>query len=711
MPVIVFIALTLSVTNAAASDDAEKPDARLSQKITYTAEGKTVSSILADLSAQTGVVLYAGYNNKDWQVRDRKMNIFATNAPLGDLMTSVARVMKFKWSHSRKDGVYTYRLYMDRKTLVSAERNRLLEENLINQWEQDQRTFLLESLKTASTMTDEELEKLKTEDPCLYIYSKIGWPVLIPTLLAEVPMAKQAWMSGDELEIDVANLSPAAKQSVLQWLSISGDFLSKVDGPEYAYDSATDSVDGVKIFINGARKFVGQKGEPFFVDVTVCPQNGRGKLQTAFSDPNTEASRRSSVDYIDLLEGGKYAANMDQGSMNQGHLSAIQAQPTNIGEPVVEHPDDPELMTKITMHMGGEDFDDALSALADASGWAVVSDSFDRSYWGLSFSDQETAVKTVLDKIESQCHYNWEKHGKMLEFRDRDWFRKRAVQIPEAWLEPWRENFRKQGTLDLNDLSQIAALDEKQFWSNILPDETLGTRDLAQLIALDGSLLRLYGLLNSQQQQIIFTPLGLNLKSLGSRQWAEVEKLVGGNPALLKNPDAQIILTGTRSVNEKLLEYDFKVTSADSSSPMEWKFLTPTYIPPIARKIKSLPVTGSGKKALDLYAEAKECNLIDNSVWFRLGMALYDGKYYSEALDVFSRISASKKCKDVYLFISYVWQGQILDLLGRREEALERYTLASKIDIGDNNIRHDQYKMVLDKKWVEERLKTPFERK
>jgi hypothetical protein len=51
-----------------------------------------------------------------------------------------------------------------------------------------------------------------------------------------------------------------------------------------------------------------------------------------------------------------------------------------------------------------------------------------------------------------------------------------------------------------------------------------------------------------------------------------------------------------------------------------------------------------------------------------------------------------------------------LDLLGRRPEALVRYQEALKLP-GSPKIRHDQYKLVIDKQWVEERLKTPFERK
>lgn len=95
-------------------------DARLSQKVTYEARHKAVKTILADLTEMTGITFNAGYNKNDWQVRDRKMNIFAKDITIADLMSSIARVMKFKWSVNKDEAPWTYRLYMDRTTLVAA---------------------------------------------------------------------------------------------------------------------------------------------------------------------------------------------------------------------------------------------------------------------------------------------------------------------------------------------------------------------------------------------------------------------------------------------------------------------------------------------------------------------------------------------------------------------------------------------------------------
>ena len=78
-----------NVPGAESPEDVSKPDTRVAEKITYQARKKTVLAILTDLSELTGVTLKAGYNNKDWQVRDRKMNIFATDVPLAQVMNSI----------------------------------------------------------------------------------------------------------------------------------------------------------------------------------------------------------------------------------------------------------------------------------------------------------------------------------------------------------------------------------------------------------------------------------------------------------------------------------------------------------------------------------------------------------------------------------------------------------------------------------------------
>jgi len=124
-------------------------------------------------------------------------------------------------------------------------------------------------------------------------------------------------------------------------------------------------------------------------------------------------------------------------------------------------------------------------------------------------------------------------------------------------------------------------------------------------------------------------------------------------------------------------------------------------------KIQQMPWTGAGEAALDAYRQAREMKIEDVEFWGKLGLMLYDGRYYPEALEVMARLAQGDSD---WRFAAIVWQGHLLDLLGRRAEAVARYQEALKMP-GSPRMQHSQYSLTIDKPWVEQRLQTPFERK
>lgn len=142
-----------------------------------------------------------------------------------------------------------------------------------------------------------------------------------------------------------------------------------------------------------------------------------------------------------------------------------------------------------------------------------------------------------------------------------------------------------------------------------------------------------------------------------------------------------------------------------SESPVKWA-------PQVVFKIHDAPWTGSGTQALDLFHEAEGLPDAYYRAWFKLGLILYDGRYYNEAFEAFGRVSAPTDGIFIeFQFAALVWLGHILDILNRREEALGKYKQALDVDIGEDYMRHDQYGLIVNRQWAEERLKTPFERK
>jgi tetratricopeptide (TPR) repeat protein len=151
-------------------------------------------------------------------------------------------------------------------------------------------------------------------------------------------------------------------------------------------------------------------------------------------------------------------------------------------------------------------------------------------------------------------------------------------------------------------------------------------------------------------------------------------------------------------VKEAIIEPDAAVALAEAPTPSQRDFMG---------KISQMPWTGVGEKALNAYRQARELKIVDNATLFKLGLLLYDGRYYQDSLAAMMQVPGSDPG---WGFAATVWQGHLLDLLGRRAEAVECYREALKA-VWKRPMRHEQYNIVISKEWVEERLKTPFERK
>ncbi len=131
----------------------------------------------------------------------------------------------------------------------------------------------------------------------------------------------------------------------------------------------------------------------------------------------------------------------------------------------------------------------------------------------------------------------------------------------------------------------------------------------------------------------------------------------------------------------------------------------------LSRAIEELPYTGAGAQALLLLEKARAGNCANGDDWLKLGLALYDGKYYQEGLEAFKQAGSLFQDDPLHLNLvaALVWQGHILDLLGHRAQAQALYGQALEKDHG-GEMSHDQYGFSIDRRWIEQRLETPFVR-
>ena len=96
----------------------------------------------------------------------------------------------------------------------------------------------------------------------------------------------------------------------------------------------------------------------------------------------------------------------------------------------------------------------------------------------------------------------------------------------------------------------------------------------------------------------------------------------------------------------------------------------------------------------------------------RIGFALYDVEQYDEALYVFGRMQqiASAEKSPAQEAAALIWQGHMCDLLGKRDDAIERYRLAADMNIEDTWM-HSQYGLMYSlSPYAKDRIQKPFQR-
>ncbi|MFH1267515.1 MAG: carboxypeptidase-like regulatory domain-containing protein, partial [Planctomycetota bacterium] len=121
-----------------------------------------------------------------------------------------------------------------------------------------------------------------------------------------------------------------------------------------------------------------------------------------------------------------------------------------------------------------------------------------------------------------------------------------------------------------------------------------------------------------------------------------------------------------------------------------------------------------GRKGNEAIAAVYSKELLDAlpnpGMFLKTGFALYDVGRYQDALDVFARMSETTEQGNSYSAVSLIWQGQMLDLMGRREEAMAAYTAAADMNVS-GQMRHDQFGLAYSPSdYARERMQQPFTR-
>jgi len=130
----------------------------------------------------------------------------------------------------------------------------------------------------------------------------------------------------------------------------------------------------------------------------------------------------------------------------------------------------------------------------------------------------------------------------------------------------------------------------------------------------------------------------------------------------------------------------------------------------LRRKLSSLPSAADIAALPAMTERALAMDIGQTLFWGQLGRKLYGWELYEESLAVFQRRSALlEEMQSEWVVSAYGWQGLLLDLLGRREEALAIYRKALEHEV-DREFAYDGDPVTIQRAWLQERLETPFTR-
>jgi proline-specific peptidase len=119
----------------------------------------------------------------------------------------------------------------------------------------------------------------------------------------------------------------------------------------------------------------------------------------------------------------------------------------------------------------------------------------------------------------------------------------------------------------------------------------------------------------------------------------------------------------------------------------------------------------SNQEIASKYDKAWLDQIADVGTWLKIGFALYDVKRYDDALTAFQKMEELANTDERGRVLAMIWQGHMLDLLGRRQEAIAEYRKAADVGIEDGEQRHDQFGLAYSPTpYAKERMTTPFTR-
>lgn len=557
-------------------DSSEKPDPRLSQKVTYKVRLKPMTVILDDWCKATGVKFICGKSVNDWIVREDVATIHAVDVPLANLMDSLARVMKFAWIKSGTDPEWTYRLVEDSKAIRRAKDR---EAALLKEYAA-KRKKALDEFMGLSSPTEAQLAYLRENQPSLYLLTKSDAIEPVIDLLRMMPEVTQAWLDNRKLNLKASDMLPAVFQSYrTAALKLMRFYLSSVSQYSTAKVEERLTQFDQSIGDTGVRVVQGSPYNPYgYIEIgsysiPLWQRKGMGLLLEKAVLKAVEEKRQ----WRDVRR------EMESGAGNLLELESEKQHDmlrSDTSEELLTTDDEPYLHEKLKKKIETDAVSKMVFQLAEASGFSFVTDDFRGK--NRFRADEKREFGDAIKEIAKSWYMNWQRMGGAIEMWNRDWYEQRKSRVCQAWLEALRKRFKENGTLDIDDLVDIANLTTEQYYRNIACDKVLRLAGDTAYSRQD--YFKFYGSLTGGQRAVLFSEAGLGLENLNDSQLETALKLVGrAKIPELEGVDIRqsgIRMAVTRAKSGKAYAYTLRAFTSVGPIPGEATFRTPVYKQP-----------------------------------------------------------------------------------------------------------------------------------
>jgi tetratricopeptide (TPR) repeat protein len=179
-------------------------------------------------------------------------------------------------------------------------------------------------------------------------------------------------------------------------------------------------------------------------------------------------------------------------------------------------------------------------------------------------------------------------------------------------------------------------------------------------------------------------------------------------------PVKAVFEDGTEAVRSTTPWLDVNVLTFKSQARLKEAVLDPerklamldSPLPPISPQAAEALALGWEEDSLLVYQAIKDQDIKNGRIWHKLGTDLFGAGRYAESFGCFEKL-AHLEAGGFEKFLTLGWMGLLKDVMGKRAEALKYYAEALQFDTG-GTMRYDQFRIQMDRKWVEERLKKPF---